>query len=53
MKTSTKLAIAMAAAIWMIPIPEALAGIDIQAGDWKVDFSGNVNGFYVGTTLRP
>jgi predicted porin len=50
MKTSTKLVIAMGAAIWMIPIPEALAGIDIQAGDWKVDFSGNVNGFYVGTT---
>ena len=50
MKTSTKLVIALGAAIWMMPIPEALAGIDITAGDWKVDFSGNVNGFYVGTT---
>ena len=50
MKTSTKLVIAMGAAIWMIPISEALAGIDITAGDWKVDFSGNVNGFYVGAT---
>ena len=50
MKTSTKLVIAMGAAIWMIPVSEALAGIDITAGDWKVDFSGNVNGFYVGTT---
>jgi hypothetical protein len=50
MKTSTKLVIAMGAGIWMIPISEALAGIDITAGDWKVDFSGNVNGFYVGTT---
>src|SRR5271167_4684687 len=50
MKTSTKLVIAMGAAIWMIPTSEALAGIDITAGDWKVDFSGNVNGFYVGTS---
>jgi predicted porin len=50
MKTSTKLVIALGAAIWMIPISEALAGIDITAGDWKVDFSGNVNGFYVGAT---
>ena len=50
MKTSIKLVIALSAAIWMIPIPEALAGIDITAGDWKVDFSGNVNGFYVGAT---
>jgi hypothetical protein len=49
MKLSAKLVTAMTAAIWMIPISEALAGIDFTAGDWKVDFSGNFNGFYVGS----
>jgi predicted porin len=33
----------------MIPITQAAAGIDVTAGDWKIDFSGNVNAFYVGT----
>jgi len=28
----------------------AVAGIDVTAGDWKIDFSGNVNAFYVGTS---
>jgi predicted porin len=50
MKTSSKLVIALSAAIWMVPIPKALAGIDVTAGDWKIDFSGNVNAFYVGAT---
>ncbi|HUY68065.1 MAG TPA: porin, partial [Alphaproteobacteria bacterium] len=27
----------------------AVAGIDVTAGDWKLDFSGNVNAFYVDT----
>jgi predicted porin len=45
MNTRTKLAIAAGAAIWMVP--KAFAGIDITAGDWKVDFAGNVNAFYV------
>jgi len=29
---------------------QAVAGVDIAAGDWKVDFSGNVNAFYVGAS---
>jgi len=48
MKTRTKLAIAVSAALWLIPISQAVAGIDFNAGDWKVDISGNVNAFYVG-----
>jgi hypothetical protein len=47
MNTRTKLAIAVSAALWMIPMARAVAGIDVQAGDWKIDFSGNVNAFYV------
>ena len=49
MNKRTKLAIAVSAAMWMIPISRAVAGIDVQAGDWKIDFAGNVNAFYVGT----
>ena len=48
MNTRTKLAIAVSAAIWMVPMTRAVAGIDVNAGDWKIDFSGNVNGFYTG-----
>ena len=50
MNKRTKLAIAASAAMWMIPISRAVAGIDVQAGDWKIDFAGNVNAFYVGTS---
>jgi hypothetical protein len=50
MNTRTKLAIAAGAAIWMVPNLKAFAGIDITAGDWKVDFAGNVNAFYVGAS---
>jgi predicted porin len=50
MNTRIKLAIAVSAAMWMVPIPKAVAGIDINAGDWKIDFSGNVNGFYTGSS---
>ncbi len=50
MNTRTKLAIAVSAAMWMVPISRAVAGVDIAAGDWKVDFSGNVNAFYVGAS---
>jgi predicted porin len=46
MNTRTKLAIAVSAALWMVPMTRAVAGIDVQAGDWKIDFAGNVNGFY-------
>ena len=49
MNTRIKLSIAISAAIWMVPMSRAIAGIDIQAGDWKIDFSGNVNAFYVNT----
>ena len=49
MNTSSKLAIAASAAIWMVPISSAVAGIDVTAGDWKIDFAGNVNAFYVNT----
>ena len=47
MKARFNCAIAIGAAAMMIPLTQAVAGIDIQAGDWKLDFSGNVNGFYV------
>jgi predicted porin len=50
MNTRTKLAIAVSAAMWMVPITQAVAGIDVSAGDWKLDFSGNVNAFYVGSS---
>ncbi len=50
MNMRTKLAIAAGAAIWMVPMTRAVAGIDVTAGDWKIDFSGNVNAFYVGTS---
>jgi predicted porin len=48
MKTRTKLALAVSAALWLIPISQAVAGIAFDAGDWKVNVSGNVNAFYVG-----
>src|SRR5260370_24842763 len=47
MNTRTKLAIAVGAGIWMVPMSCALAGIEVNAGDWKIDFAGNVNAFYV------
>jgi hypothetical protein len=50
MKSHSKLLIAITAAGWAIPTTQAVAGIDITAGDWKLDFSGNANGFYVGTS---
>lgn len=50
MNKRTKLVIAAGAAIWMVPMTRAVAGIDVAAGDWKIDFSGNVNAFYVGTS---
>jgi predicted porin len=50
MNTRTKRAIAVSAAMWMVPITQAVAGIDVSAGDWKLDFSGNVNAFYVGSS---
>ena len=49
MKTSTKLVLAVSAAMWIVPMTRAVAGIDVSAGDWKLDFSGNVNAFYVGS----
>jgi len=42
MNTRTRLLIAASAAISMIPMCRAVAGIDVTAGDWKIDFSGNV-----------
>jgi predicted porin len=50
MKARTKLAAAVCAALSMIPVSQALAGVDFTAGDWKVDISGNINAFYVGTS---
>ena len=47
MKARIKHAIAIGVAISVVPLAQAVAGIDIQAGDWKVDFSGNINAFYV------
>jgi len=42
--------IAASAAGWLVPMSQALAAIDFNAGDWKLEFSGNVNAFYVGTS---
>jgi predicted porin len=50
MKARMKIAIAIGAATMMIPLTRAVAGIDVQAGDWKIDLSGNVNAFYVDTS---
>lgn len=50
MFTRSKLVIAFSAAVWLVPMTRAVAGIDVTAGHWKLDFSGNVNAFYVGTT---
>jgi hypothetical protein len=50
MNTRTKLAIAVSTAIWMFPVSQAFAGIDVTAGDWKIDFSGNVNAFYTSSS---
>jgi len=50
MKTRTKLALAVSAALWLLPLGQAVAGIAFDAGDWKVDISGNVNAFYVGAS---
>jgi predicted porin len=47
MNTRFKLMIAASAAIWIGPVSQAVAGIDVSAGDWKIDFSGNINAFYV------
>jgi predicted porin len=47
MNTRTKLAVAIGAAL-LFPAAQAFAGIDFNAGDWKIDISGNVNAFYVG-----
>ncbi len=50
MLTRSKLLFAVSAAVAIMPMTRAVAGIDVTAGDWKLDFSGNVNAFYVGTT---
>jgi hypothetical protein len=50
MKARIKCAIAIGAACWLGPFTQALAGIDVEAGDWKIDFSGNVNAFYVNSS---
>ena len=50
MQTRSKLVIALCAAIWLVPVTRAVAGIDLTAGDWKLDISGNINAFYVGTS---
>jgi len=47
MKARFKCAIAIGAATMMVPLTQAVAGVDVQAGDWKLDFSGNINAFYV------
>jgi len=47
MKARIKCAIAIGAACCLGPLTQAVAGIDVEAGDWKIDFSGNINAFYV------
>jgi predicted porin len=41
---------AIGAVLGLIPLTQAAAGIDVEAGDWKIDFSGNVNAFYVNSS---
>lgn len=50
MKAQFRHAISIAAAISLIPVAQAVAGIDIEAGDWKLDFSGNINAFYANSS---
>lgn len=50
MKKRTRLGLAVSTAIWLVPMTDAVAGIDVAAGDWKIDFAGNVNGFYTGSS---
>jgi hypothetical protein len=38
MNTRTKLAIAVSTAMLVVPMTRAIAGIDVAAGDWKIDF---------------
>jgi predicted porin len=47
MKARIKCAIAIGAACWLGPLTQAVAGVEVEAGDWKIDFSGNINAFYV------
>jgi predicted porin len=47
MKARIKYAIAIGTACLVFPLTQAVAAIDVEAGDWKIDFSGNVNAFYV------
>jgi predicted porin len=47
MKARIKYAIVIGAACWLGPLTQAVAGVDVEAGDWKIDFSGNINAFYV------
>ena len=47
MKARIKCAIAIGAACCLGPLTQAVAGVDVEAGDWKIDFSGNINAFYV------
>jgi predicted porin len=47
MKARIKCAIVIGAACWLGPLTQAVAGVDVEAGDWKIDFSGNINAFYV------
>jgi predicted porin len=50
MKKRTRLGLAVSTVIWLVPMTDAVAGIDVAAGDWKIDFAGNVNGFYTGSS---
>jgi predicted porin len=47
MKARIKYAIVIGAACCLGPLTQAIAGVDVEAGDWKIDFSGNINAFYV------
>ena len=38
MKARIKCAIAIGAACWLGPFTQAVAGVDVEAGDWKIDF---------------
>jgi len=50
MHLRSRLMIAIAAALGILPAARVSAAIDLKAGDWTLNFSGNVNAFYVDTT---
>jgi predicted porin len=52
MQRRTAVRAAVAAVTFALAAPAAFAGIGFKAGEWDVDFSGNVNGFYTNSDCQ-